>query len=120
MAGDPPPPGARCAIVRTMSPTHPEAPAAGPARPLALAAPVSGPVARAIAVAYAEFALTGDDLNHFTVRLAQGERGVAEVVFVPDQVPGHSVRGGSTVYGRERHYHVRLDDGSLLRTTYGR
>ena len=79
-----------------------------------------GPGARAIAVAYAEFALTGDDLNHFTVRLAQGEPGVAEVVFVPDQVPGHSVRGGSTVYGRERHYHVRLDDGSLLRTTYGR
>ena len=101
-----------------MSPT--DAPAARPTPTLSLAPRVPGPVARAIAVAYAEFALTGDDLNHFTVWLAQSEPGVAEVVFVPDQVPGHSVRGGSTVYGRERHYHVRLDDGSLLRTTYGR
>lgn len=100
-----------------MSPAHPEAPAGGPAPPLALAAPVSGLVARAIAVAYAEFALTGDDLNHFTVWLTQDE---PKVVFVPAQVPGHSVRGGSTAYGRERHYHVRLDDSQLLRTTYGR
>ena len=118
MAGDPTA-GARCAIVRTMSPAHPDA-SAGLTPALSLAPRVPGLVARAIAVAYAEFALTGDDLNHFTVRLAQNEPGVAEVVFVPDQVPGHSVRGGSTVYGRERHYHVRLDDGSLLRTTYGR
>lgn len=119
MAGDPPPPGARCAIVRTMSPTHPEAPAAGPARPLALAAPVSGPVARAIAVAYAEFAQTGDDLRRFAVLVKDSEPGVAEVVFTPEWKAGDP-RGGRNEYGFERHYHVRLDDGSLLRATLAR
>ncbi len=97
----------------------PEAPTAGPDPALTSASPVPGTLARAIAVAYAEFAQIGDDLRHFTVSVKDCEPGVAEVVFTPEWKAGDP-RGGRNEYGFERHYHVRLDDGSLLRATLAR
>jgi hypothetical protein len=78
-----------------------------------------GPVARAIAVGHAEFAQTGDAIERFDV-IVRLLPDAFEVVFVPEQTPGHSVRGGRTDAGRERHYWVSATDFTLLRSTYAR
>jgi hypothetical protein len=83
------------------------------------AAAPGGVQARALAVAMAEFAATGYDLTRFDV-IVRIEGDQVEVVFVPEQEPGHSVRGGGTVHGRELHYWVSAADATLLRTHFAR
>jgi hypothetical protein len=78
-----------------------------------------GPHARAIAAAYAEFANTGFDVARYQVIVRTGGQTI-EVAFVPDQTPGHSVRGGRTEAGREIHYRVSRDEARVLRTSYAR
>ncbi len=78
-----------------------------------------GTAARAVATAHATFAATGDAIERFDVIVAE-HADTYEVIFVPQQTPGHSVRGGRTDAGRERHYWLSKADGALLRTTYAR
>ena len=79
----------------------------------------TGLEARALAVAHAAFAETGHDLRRYAVVL-RSQGASCEIVFVPEQEPGRSVRGGETSAGREIHYHVNLDSGLLERTHFAR
>lgn len=78
-----------------------------------------GPVARAVAAACAEFALSGQDIANFSVDiLPQGDE--CEVVFVPDAGGSSLPRGGRTPAGRETHYGVQLSTGQLTTRHYAR
>jgi hypothetical protein len=79
---------------------------------------VSGPEARAIAVAYAEFAKSGQDIQHFRVYL-DSHPDALEVSFVPEP-DGTGTRGGSNRNGVETHYWVSKKDYQLQRTTLAR
>lgn len=78
-----------------------------------------GTMARAIAVACGEFSRTGFDIARFSV-IAATHADEFEIVFVPEQAPGRSVRGGRTEAGRETHYWISTHDHALVRTTYAR
>lgn len=80
---------------------------------------LSGLEARAIAAAYREFAQTGHEIHRYTV-IVERRATHCSVIFVPEQEPGHSVRGGHSAAGREIHYQVSLADGQLMRTSYAR
>ena len=80
---------------------------------------LSGPAARAVAVGHAQFAETGYAIERFSVEVVTHPDSF-EVVFAPEQTPGHPVRGGFTDAGRELHYWVSRQDFSLLRTSYAR
>jgi hypothetical protein len=81
---------------------------------------ISGPQARAIGIAYAEFAKTTDHvLDRYTVKVvASGD--AFEVVFVPGFDPGPTVRGGRTSAGPEMHFWVSRSDYSLLKSSFAR
>ncbi len=78
-----------------------------------------GTLVRAIAVACAEFSRTGFAITRFTV-IAATHTDEFEIVFVPEQAPGRTVRGGRTEAGRELHYWISAHDNALVRTDYAR
>jgi hypothetical protein len=81
---------------------------------------MTGPQARAVAVAYAEFARTGADPGHFTV-IVTPRPSTIEVIFLPELTPGRTIRGqGATPDERSPQYSISRDGATLLRTTYGR
>jgi len=80
---------------------------------------LSGPQARAIAVAHAEFQKTAYLVEHYEVIVATHDDAF-EVIFLPAAAPGRSTRGGETPAGKEIHYWVARRDYALLRTTYAR
>lgn len=80
---------------------------------------VSGPQARAIAVAWAEFAKTGGEPARYEVIVAT-HADAFEVIFVPEAPPGRSLRGGETPAGKEIHYWISRQDFELHRTTFAR
>jgi hypothetical protein len=80
---------------------------------------LTGPQARAIAVAWAEFAHTGGVPAQYEV-LVVTHSATFEVIFVPEQPPGRSVRGGATPAGKEIHYWISREDFGLQKTTFGR
>ena len=80
---------------------------------------ISGLQARAIAIAYAEFAKTDRVLDRYMVEVvASGD--AFEVVFVPGPDPGPTVRGGRTSAGPEMHFWVSCSDYSLLKSSFAR
>jgi hypothetical protein len=80
---------------------------------------LSGQEARAVAVAFQEFAQTGLEIHRHTVIVVR-HAASCEVIFVPEPEPGRSERGGRTAAGREVHYQVSLAHGALERTSYAR
>jgi hypothetical protein len=80
---------------------------------------LTGPQARAIAVAWAEFAKTGGVPAQYEVIVAT-HADTFEVIFVPEHPPGSSLRGGETPAGKELHYWLSCQDFGLQKTTFGR
>ena len=80
---------------------------------------LAGPQARAIAVAWAEFAKTGGVPARYEVIVAT-HADTFEVIFVPEYRPGSGLRGGETPAGKEIHYWVSRQDFGLQKTTFGR
>jgi hypothetical protein len=80
---------------------------------------MTGPQARAVAIAFAEFARTGADVARHEVMVVT-HADVYEIIFLPEQAPGGRIRGGKTEAGRETHFRVSRQDFSLLRTHYAR
>ena len=80
---------------------------------------LTGPQARAIAVAWAEFAETGGVPARYEVIVAT-HTDTFEVIFVPEAPPGNGLRGGETPAGKEIHYWVSRQDFGLQKTTFGR
>jgi hypothetical protein len=80
---------------------------------------LTGPQARAMAVAWAEFAETGCVPAQYEVIVAT-HADTFEVIFVPEAPPGSSLRGGETPAGKEIHYWVSRQDFGLQKTTFGR
>jgi hypothetical protein len=81
---------------------------------------ISGPQARAIAIAYAEFAKATDHvLDRYEVVVVVRDDAF-EVVFVPGPDPGPTIRGGRTSAGPERHFWISRTDYSLLRSSFAR
>jgi hypothetical protein len=80
---------------------------------------LTGPQARAIAVAWVEFAKTGGVPAQYEVLVATHSDAI-EVIFVPMQPPGRSLRGGETPAGKEIHYWISRQDFVLQKTTFGR
>jgi hypothetical protein len=76
-------------------------------------------VLRAIAAGRAEFAKTGYAIERFEI-VVRTHAEAFELVFVPEQAPGQSVRGGRTDAGRELHYWLAANDFTLQRTSYAR
>jgi hypothetical protein len=80
---------------------------------------LTGPQARAIAAAWFEFAKTGGVPAQYEVLVATHSDAI-EVIFVPEQPAGHSLRGGETPAGKEIHYWISLQDFELQKTAFGR
>jgi hypothetical protein len=80
---------------------------------------LTGSQARAIAVAWAEFAKTGGAPAQYEVIVAT-HAGAFEVIFVPEAPSGGSLRGGETPAGKEIHHWVSREDFGLLKTTFAR
>ncbi len=80
---------------------------------------LTGPQARAIAVAWAEFTKTGGVPAQYEVIVAT-HTDTFEVIFVPEAPPGRSLRGGETPAGKEIHYWVSRQDFGLQKTTFAR
>ena len=78
-----------------------------------------GPQARAIAVAWAEFAKTGGVPAQYEVVVVT-HADAFEVIFVPEAPPGRSQRGGETPAGKEIHCWVSRRDFGLQKTTFAR
>ena len=81
---------------------------------------MSGPIARAVARAAAEFQSAGHGaIERFEVIVAT-DGATCEVIFVPEPDPGASIRGGQSSAGREMHCWISIADGELLRSSFAR
>lgn len=80
---------------------------------------LTGPQARAVAVACGEFDETGAAAELYEVVVVT-HADAFEIVFLPEAPAGRSVRGGGTPAGSEIHYWISRRDLSLQRTTFAR
>jgi hypothetical protein len=80
---------------------------------------LTGPQARAVAVACGEFGKSGATAQNYEVIVVTHPDSF-EVIFLPEAPAGRSLRGGETPAGKEIHYWVSRRDFGLQKTTFAR